>query len=366
MGVLYRRVLKPILFRFSPDTVHEFFIAVGETAGRFAISRWLLGLFYNYSAGGGPASGGRDISKTVDGIYYRTPILLSAGFDPDGQLTQILPSLSFGGEEIGSVTAHSCIGNERPHFKRLIRNKSIVVYKGLRNMGVGALINKLSHTPRIPDFVLGISIARTNEKAASVDAEAGIRDYVASFKKLTAAGIGDYYAINISCPNAHFGEAFTNPKLLAKLLPRLREIPCTKPVYVKMPINVSWEQFIELADIADTNGIQGLIIGNVTKEYTDLEHPEDAPKEFRGGFSGAPTFARSNRLISQTRARYGDRFTIIGVGGILSPDDAMEKFAAGADLIALVSGMIFNGPGLIKEICKRFAIGHVIKQSIDF
>ena len=122
-----------------------------------------------------------------------------------------------------------------------------------------------------------------------------------------------------------------------------------------MPINLPWEQFVELANIADNNGIQGLIIGNATKNYADLDYPEDAPKEFRGGLSGAPCFARSNELIRKTREKYGSRFTIIGVGGILTPDDAMEKFAAGADFIQLITGMIFEGPGLIKAICERYA-----------
>ncbi|MFA5942161.1 MAG: hypothetical protein WC798_00600 [Candidatus Paceibacterota bacterium] len=369
MDILYRYVLKPILFQFSPDTVHDFFALVGEAAGRFAPLRWVIGVFYNYKictpSKETPPSVrshlavrshlvcGPDISSTVDGIRYRTPILLAAGFDPDGRLMRILPALSFGGEEIGSITAHPCEGNPPPRFIRLVRNSSIVVYKGLRNAGVDALIKKLVCTPRAKDFILGISIARTNEQAASVDAEAGIRDYVESFKKLNAAGVGDYYTLNISCPNSYSGEAFTDPALLARLLSRIREVPCTKPLYIKMPINISWELFSELADIADVHGVQGLIIGNLNKEYSELTHPEDAPKEFRGGLSGAPTRARSNELIKKTREKYGTRFTIIGVGGILTPDDAMEKFAAGADLIQLISGMIFTGPGLIKAICER-------------
>ncbi|MCX6787512.1 MAG: hypothetical protein NTY93_03280 [Candidatus Kaiserbacteria bacterium] len=347
MNFLYRRILRPILFLFNADAMHELFMAIGEFAGRFAVLRWKLGLFYNYR--------GTDISKTVDGITYRTPILLSAGFDPNGRLTRVLSSLSFGGEEIGSITAQRCKGNPHPWFVRLVRNKSMIVYKGLANKGVDAIISKLLSTPRAPDFVLGISIARTNEKAASIDAEAGIRDYVESFQKLTEAGIGDYYAINISCPNAHSGEAFTSPTLLAQLLPRLREIPCAKPVYLKMPINIQWEQFVALADIADKNGIQGLIIGNANKNYKDLSYPKDAPKEFRGGLSGTSCRTRSTELIRKTREKYGKRFTIIGVGGILTPDDAMEKFAAGADLIQLITGMIYEGPGLIKAICERYA-----------
>lgn len=347
MDTLYRRALKPILFKISPDTVHDIFLAAGEMAGRFAIKRKFFSFLYNYR--------GPDISKTVDSITYRTPVLLSAGFDADGRLTRILPSLGFGGEEIGSVTAHPCAGNPLPRMTRLIRNKSIVVYKGLRNRGVDALIQKLFRTRRVQNFVLGISIARTNIQTASADVEAGIRDYVASFKKLNEADAGDYYTINISCPNSFTGETFIEPAPLALLLPRLREIPCEKPVYLKMPINVPWEQFAELLRIADENGIQGVIIGNLNKNYGDLAHPEDAPKQFRGGLSGEPTFALSNELIKKTRERYGKRFTIIGTGGIFTPDDAMAKFAAGADLIQLVSGMIFTGPGLIRDICERYA-----------
>ena len=122
-----------------------------------------------------------------------------------------------------------------------------------------------------------------------------------------------------------------------------------------MPINVPWDQFEKMLDIADTNKIQGVIIGNLNKNYDDLTYPEDAPKEFRGGLSGAPTFALGNELIKKTRAKYGKRFTIIGTGGIFTRDQAMAKFAAGADLVQLVSGMVFEGPGLVRKICERYA-----------
>lgn len=348
MDFLYRSVLKPVLFAFSPDTVHALFISAGEIAGRSALTRGLFSLFYRYR--------GEDLSKTVDGIRYRTPLILAAGFDADGQLTEILPSLSFGGEEIGSITALPCEGNPLPRLTRLVRNKSIVVYKGLRNRGVDALIEKLRRTPRIPDFVIGVSIARTNSRDAASDSDAGIRDYVESFRKLNAAGVGDYYTINISCPNAFTGETFTNPALLAQLLPRLKEVPCTKPVYLKMPISVPWEQFAEILALADTHGIHGVIIGNLNKDYQSLQFPEDAPAKFRGGLSGAPTFALSNELIRKTRQMYGKRFTIIGCGGVFTPEDALAKLEAGADLIQLISGMIFEGPGLMRAICERLVL----------
>ncbi len=347
MDFLYDKTLRPMLFKCNPEKVHDAFVVVGEFAGRFSLTRALVSFFYGYR--------GPDISKTVDGIQYRLPVLLSAGFDPDGQLVQILKSVSFGGEEVGSTTALPCEGNPRPRLTRLIRNKSIVVYKGLRNKGVDALIKHLSHIKRTPEYVIGISIARTNVKTSSVDVEAGIADYVESFRKLNQAGIGDYYTINISCPNTFDGEAFTQPALLSQLLPRLREVSCAKPVYIKMPINMEWDAFAQLLAIADRNAISGVIIGNLNKNYAELDHPEDAPKEFRGGLSGKPCFEQSNYLIRKTREAYGSRFTIIGVGGIFTPEDAMEKFRAGSDLIMLVSGMIFEGPGLMQKICKRYA-----------
>lgn len=347
MDILYRRVLKPVLFLFHPDTVHTLFTSFGEMCGRFSLTRALVALPYRYH--------GADISKKLDGIRFPLPMLLSAGFDPDGRLVRILKSISFGGEEVGSTTAKPCAGNPRPWYARLVRNQSLVVYKGLNNKGVVKLIEHLRTTPRLSDFVLGISIARTNDTESCATTEAGIADFAESFRRLNEAGVGDYYTINISCPNAFGGETFTEPSLLRPLLARLRSIPCTKPVYIKMPINVTDSEFDELARIADLNGVQGLIIGNLNKNYADLDHPEDAPTTFRGGLSGKPCFARSNALIRRARAIYGRRFTLIGVGGIFTPEDAMEKFRAGADLIELITGMVFEGPGLMKQICERYA-----------
>ena len=346
MKMLYRSMLQPILFKFHPETMHDMFVAVGEFAGNYGPTRALTSMFYEYK--------GKDISKVVDGVTYRTPVLLSAGFDNNGRLTRILRSMSFGGEEIGSVTALPCEGNPWPRLTRLIRNKSIIVYKGLRNDGVDALIALLKRTPRTPEYVIGISIARTNNKEVNATSEAGIADYVESFKKLNEANIGDYYTINISCPNSFGGETFIDPSLFERLMAELIKVKCNKPIYIKMPINVAWEDFAKLLDISDKSGVQGVIIGNLNKNYKDLDHPEDAPAEFRGGLSGKPCFALSNELIKKTRAAYDKRFTIIGVGGIFTPEDAMAKFEAGSNLIQMISGMIFGSPDLMKEICEKY------------
>ena len=360
MDFLYKKVLKPILFLFDPEVVHEVFISVGEFCGKFAITRWKLGFFYGYRQSKSLKNTGHDISKTIDGIKYHKPDLLSAGFDYNGRLTQVLPNLAFGGEEIGSVTAHPCAGNPKPRLTRLPKSGAIIVNKGLRNDGVDKIIERLKKTRHVNDatttaarnFVIGISIARTNDEC-SADIQAGIDDYAYSFKRLNEEGIGDYYTINISCPNAFGGEAFTTPDLLTKLLSKLSAIPCKKPVYVKMPINLAWNEFNQLLKVIDFYKLQGVVIGNLNKDYSSLGVRAEAPDEYAGGLSGVPCRQLSTDLIRKTRQAYGKRFTIFGVGGIMTAADAREKFEAGADLIQLITGMIFNGPGLIKEICKE-------------
>ena len=326
--MIYKNIIKPILFKFDPEKIHDFMVSYGELAGKWALGRFKISLLYNYR--------GKDISKTVDGIKYRTPILLSAGFAYNARLMNILPSIGLAGEEIGSVTARPCAGNPAPRLTRLPKSKSILVNKGLRDDGVEKIIERIKKyrsqkrfNGKDP-FVLGISIARTNDEK-SVPIEAGIEDYVYSFKRLNEENVGDYYTLNISCPNSFGGEAFTNPSLLERLLIAIKKIPCSKPIYIKMPINIAWDEFKKLLDIIDKNNINGVIIGNLNKDYSDLDVREEAPDRYCGGLSGKPCFHPSTELIRNTRVLYGKRFTII-------------------------TGLIYQGPGVVKKICKSVTI----------
>ena len=344
--MFYTRVLRPIFFKCDPEFMHDFMVFWGEVFGAFPPARWLINLVWGYR--------GKDISKVVDGIKFEKPVLLSAGFDTDGRLSRILPSISFGGEEVGSVTARPCEGNAKPRLTRLIRNSSLVVWKGLRNQGAQIIAERLAKKKTPKGFVVGISVAQTNDELVS-NAEAGLDDYYETFKIMNERGVGDYYTINISCPNTFGGETFATPELLTRLLTKLATVPCAKPRYIKMPINLIWDDFNVLLKIIDQFGYNGVIIGNLNKKYSMLDFPEDAPSEWRGGLSGKPCFELSNELIRKTREEYGAHFTIIGVGGIFTPLDALVKFRAGADLVQLITGMIFEGPGLIKGICEAYA-----------
>jgi dihydroorotate dehydrogenase len=339
---MYKKLIKPILFLTNPEKVHNFFVKTGQFLGKTQIGRSFISLFYKYN--------GKDISKKVDGIFYKTPVLLSAGFDYNGKLTQILSSLSFGGEEVGSVTAKKCLGNKKPRLSRLKNTKSIIVNKGLRNDGVDSIISRLKKKKRINDFVIGISIARTNSLDCDT-IELGIEDYFYSLDRLNSSNICDFYTINISCPNAYCGETFTEPKYLEQLFNKLDTLKIKKPVYVKMPISVSNEIFFELIEILSKHNVNGVVIGNLQKNYDFINKLDKKPNTYRGGLSGKPCENRSNYLIKMTKEKWGNRFTIIGCGGIFSYEDAKKKFLAGADLIQLVTGMIYEGPGLIKKIC---------------
>ena len=280
---------------------------------------------------------------------------MSAGFDYNGRLLNILPEISFGGAEIGSITARPCEGNKKPRLKRLPKSQSLIVNKGLRNHGVEVVIKRLKKIKRTKNFVIGVSIARTND-SKNQDTKEGIADYFYSFKRLNEENVGDYYALNISCPNSFGGESFADPRILPDLLESLSAVKCDKPVYVKMPINLEWSKFRELLEVLSRfKMIKGVIIGNLNKNYEDLDFPNEAPKDYCGGLSGKPCLELSDNLIKHTRASYGRRFTIIGCGGVMSVENMKEKFRAGSDLVQLMTGMIYNGPGFMKELSKAYS-----------
>jgi len=342
---LYKRALKPLLFRFDAEAVHRLFVDVGELLGATRLGRWFVARLYGYR--------GPDISRVVDGLRFRTPVLLAAGFDYNGHLVRVLPSLGFGGQEVGSVTARPCLGNSPPRMTRLVRSRALVVYKGLKNDGVDAIVNRLLVKGKDPDYVLGISIARTND-AGSANLQAGIEDYATSLATLVEAGVGDFYTINISCPNVHGGESFAEPERVSALLTRLDAIDHPHPVYVKLPINPPWPEIHALLEVIAKHRVHGVVIGNLNKDYERVA-PEERPAAYRGGISGPSCRALSTALIRETRATYGDRFTIIGCGGIESREDALERLDAGADLLQLITGMIFEGPHLMADICEALA-----------
>lgn len=343
-GVIYRNVLKPILFLQKPDSVHTRLLKVGGLAQKSSLIRKFLHAIWAYK-------NESYLRQIVLGIPFQNPIGLSAGFDKNFELVGLMKSIGFGFMEGGSLTHQPCVGNERPWFYRLPKSKSLVVHVGLANQGVDAItqrINKLPLTFR-KGFPLNISVARTNSASVSSDND-GIADYMGSLHAILEKDVGEMITINISCPNAYGGEPFTTPFKLDKLLSAIDTLDIKKPLFIKMPALQSLPAAQQLVDVAARHHVTGLVISNLVKDRSSVVLKDALSNDVKGGLSGKPTWDISNELIRQTYSAYGDRFIIIGAGGVFTAQDAYTKIRLGASLVELITGMIFEGPQQIGEI----------------
>ena len=337
---VYVNIIKPLLFKIDAEKVHNKFIVIGKFLGSNWIMRNIVKSMFYYK--------NSKLKQQLLGIVFENPVGLAAGFDYEGKLTQILPEVGFGFYTVGSVTFDSYGGNKFPRILRLPKSLSLLVNKGLKSPGAKSVILSLKNLKfKIP---LGISIAKTNCKLNS-DENNEINDYIKSLKLWEQNNIGSYYEINISCPNSFGGEVFTTPKKLEKLLKEIDKLKTKKPVFLKMPVDLTEKQTAALLKIAEKHYVQGLIFGNLTKNRENyLFDNEEIIKAPKGNFSGMPTQEISNKLIKFSYKRYKNRFIIIGCGGIFNAEDAYKKIKYGASLIQVITGMIFQGPQVISQI----------------
>jgi dihydroorotate dehydrogenase subfamily 2 len=337
---LYRHLVRPILFLQNPEMVHNHYTRIGHFLGRYQASKSAIRWLFDYQ--------NSVLTQKILGMCFKNPIGLSAGFDKDANLTNIIPELGFSFMQIGTVTYKPYRGNQKPRLYRLPKSKGIVVNFGLKNIGVKKISQKLKQE-RKHKFVLSVSIGKTNSPETAAVC-CGVEDYYLCLKELLEQDIGDFYTINISCPNMFGGEPFTTPKTLARLLKKLTNLKINKPIFLKMPINLIWNDFKKLLEKAIDFAIDGVIIGNLNKNHNDNAVLDKIPLYVKGGISGKPTWDLSNHLISKTYQNYHNKLIIIGVGGIFSAMDAYEKIKLGASLVQLITGMIYQGPQLIGEI----------------
>ncbi|MEY4722867.1 MAG: hypothetical protein RLZZ324_380 [Candidatus Parcubacteria bacterium] len=341
IGWCYRTALKPVLFRFDPEDVHDRFLALGSMLGRSRAARATMAAALSF----------RDprLEQTVLGIRFANPVGLAAGFDKNGILTDILPSIGFGHAEIGSVTGEACAGNARPRLWRLPKTKSLVVWYGLKNEGAKAVAARMRG--RAHAIPIGASVAKTNS-GATVDPEAGIADYAKAFRAM--ADVGDYMTVNISCPNAFGGEPFTDPEKLDRLLAVLDLIPYAGPVFLKLSPDVQDGPLRDLVDVARKHRVQGFVCSNLCKRR-ELLDIKDADVPEVGGLSGMALQPLADAQLRELYALTRGSHVLIGVGGIFTAEDAYRKIRSGATLVQLITGMIFEGPQMIGEVNRGLA-----------
>ncbi len=342
---LYGRILKPVLFRFDPEDVHDHATNLGKLLGTTVAGRALTRTLFYYEH--------PSLHTTVCGINFSNPVGLAAGFDKNARLYDILPDVGFGFEEIGSITGRSCAGNPRPRLWRLPDSQALAVYYGLKNDGADAISNRLRK--KIFRFPIGISAAKTNDKE-TVDPGKAIADYCHVISRFR--GIGDYFTINISCPNAFGGEPFTDPELLDRLLSGVDAL-ADKPIFLKLAVDLPTHRLDEIIEVCSRHRIDGFVCSNLTKNRVNMQIA-DAHVPEKCGISGRPVQQMSDEQIRYIYRRTAGRYAIIGVGGIFTAEDAYRKIRLGASLVQLITGMIFQGPQVAGEI--NYGLAQLLKR----
>lgn len=338
----YAKIIKPIFFLLDPEFVHEKMIRLGALLGSNPAGRWFLRAFFGFHHQG--------LFQTHHQITFPNPIGLSAGFDYNGDLCDVVGPLGFGWHTIGTVTLGAYPGNTRPRLGRFPRSQALLVNKGLKSIGTQAVIAKLQHKKlTIPT---AISIASTNKKFTSLKEQ--LLDITTSFVLFERSSVQhQLYELNISCPNTFGGEPFSTPERLEVLLQLLDRLQLRQPLFLKMPIDQSEDETLALLTVLKKHVVAGVIFGNLTKDKTNpAVHPQDREdwKTMKGNLSGRPTFERSNALIKLARKHLPAEIIVIGTGGIFTPEDVGVKHANGAVLYQLITGMIYQGPQLLGQL----------------
>lgn len=322
--------------------IHDMAIITGRIFGSNPLTRGVLSLLYKRTHS--------PLEQTLYGIRFPNAVGLAAGFDKDCHLMHVLHTLDFGFEEVGSITAQAYGGNPGKRLVRLKKDKGIIVYYGLKNEGAQALKKRIKRPYAIP---LGVSVAKTNK--AFKNTQEGLDDWMRVIR--TMKSTGDYLTLNLSCPNVTTPEDYCDPKMIEQLFSRIKKknIRFTKPVLLKLAWHITPERMNKIIKLCDKAGfVKGFILTNLSKERSKLaiKTPKSVWEHQPGGISGPLIKENALALVRHTYKKAGDRYLIIGCGGIFSADDAYEYIKNGASLLQLITGMIYEGPGLIKRINK--------------
>jgi len=333
--MVYRSLVRPILFSLPPETAHE--LALHSLS--LLPSRLLA---KNFS----------DPSLRIErfGLSFQNPVGLAAGFDKNGVALQPLAALGFGFIEAGTVTLHPQPGNPRPRLFRLREDQALINRAGFNNNGAAAFAQHVKK--HRPDCVLGVSIG----KSKITPLEDATEDYLKSFELVYE--VADYIAVNVSSPNTPQLRELQQSEQLASLLSALlqRNQELQKPLLVKLSPDLERRDLEMIVDVLNRLHIDGIIATNTTISRAHLRTDVNRVAACgEGGLSGKPLAHRSTRMIADLYELTGGRIPLIGVGGIFTAEDTWEKIAAGASLVQLYTGFIYQGPNIAQQINEGLA-----------
>jgi dihydroorotate dehydrogenase len=333
---MYKTIIRPILFCFDPEKVHYFTFSLIRNLSKLPGLKSLFRSLYLVED--------KTLERELFGLKFKNPVGLAAGFDKDAKLYNELSNFGFGFIEIGTLTPKPQDGNPKKRLFRLKEDSAIINRMGFNNGGVEAAVERLKTNS-------GVLIGGNIGKNKLTPNENAVEDYEICFNALF--DYVDYFVVNVSSPNTPNLRALQDKEPLTHLLKALQVLnfqkPKTKPILLKIAPDLTDEQLFDIIDIVATTKIDGVIATNTTISRDGLISDN---KSELGGLSGKPLGSRSTEVIRFLSEKSNKAFPIIGVGGIHSANDALEKLEAGADLLQLYTGFIYEGPKLIKDINK--------------
>ena len=340
---MYKLIIKPILFLFPAERAHHLAMSLFGVVTSLPLIRNITSRLFNVNS---------DHPVTLAGITFPNRVGLAAGFDKDGKYINALKYLPFGHIEVGTVTPRPQDGNPQPRLFRLPDDKALINRMGFNNQGVQALVSRLRKFNATDHLIIGGNIGKNKDTPL----EQATDDYVMCFE--TLFDYVDYFTVNVSSPNTPGLRSLQDREPLEFLLGTLDLANGLKeekkPIFLKIAPDLTVEQIDEIIDICEANHIDGIIATNTTIDRSGLNTTTETIHAIgNGGLSGAPLFTRSTAVIKQIRDKMPKPFVIIGVGGIDSLESAQQKLDAGADLVQVYTGFIYEGASLVKHLAKE-------------
>ncbi|WP_299824235.1 quinone-dependent dihydroorotate dehydrogenase [uncultured Pontibacter sp.] len=339
---MYKSLIRPLLFQLDPEKVHYLTADAVKLGYKLPLVESITQRMFQVQD--------QRLERELFGLKFPNPVGLAAGFDKDAKLIDEFAHFGFGFIEIGTLTPKPQAGNEKPRLFRLPKDKAIINRMGFNNEGVDAAVRRLEK--RKSNIIVGGNIGKNkvtpNEQATS--------DYLYSFKALF--DVVDYFVVNVSSPNTPDLRALQDKEPLKKLLLTLQEEnnrhAKPKPLLLKIAPDLNMEQLNDIIEIAIEAKLSGLIATNTTVSRAGLHTASTEVENMgMGGLSGKPLTQHATQIVRHLRTYLPKEIKVIGVGGIMTADDAVEKLQAGADLVQLYTGFIYEGPALITRINKR-------------
>ncbi len=338
---MYKSLIRPILFFFDPESVHHFTFSLVKTVSKISGFQWLFRNLYCIED--------KRLERELFGITFKNPVGLAAGFDKNAVLYNELANFGFGFIEIGTVTPKGQEGNPKKRLFRLKADKGIINRMGFNNEGLEAAISQLKKNKG--RVVIGGNIGK-NTQTLPEDYTA---DYLECFNGLHA--YVDYFVLNVSCPNVGSHAKLNDKDYLLELIAAVQKannaFTTQKPILLKIAPDLNDGQLDEIVELVQETKLDGVIASNTSVDRNNLKATPDQIEAIgNGGLSGQPIKDKSTRVIKYLSDKSQNSFPIIGVGGIHSENDAIEKLNAGASLVQVYTGFVYEGPNLVKRINK--------------